>query len=140
MKKILFVKTLIMFVLLFTACKPKKTSQEPAVKIAFMADVHLQDIYGNLTDNKYKGVLNPLNNKYVFARTMQSQLNSTRLFNENYFAFLAALDDVVKRGVKYVVMPGDFSDDGQPMNIRGLKKILQEYEQKNGLKIYFNHW
>jgi 3',5'-cyclic AMP phosphodiesterase CpdA len=29
-----------------------------------------------------------------------------------------------------VVLPGDFSDDGQPMNVRGLKNILNEYTQK----------
>ena len=53
---------------------------------------------------------------------------------KNYFAFLAALDDVAKRGVKYVVMPGDFSDDGQPLNVKGVKKILESYKEKYGLR------
>ena len=59
-----------------------------------------------------------------------------RIFNENYFAFLAALDDIVKRGVKFVILPGDFSDDGQPLNIRGLKNILDDYSKKHGINFY----
>lgn len=102
-------------------------------QIAFLSDVHLLDVYGAFSDSDYKGVQNPYDGKYTLARTMKSQLQSTRLFNENYFAFLAALDDVVKRNIKTVVLPGDFSDDGQPINIRGLKKILNEYSNKYGI-------
>ena len=115
------------------ACESNRTPQKNETQIAFMADVHLQDVYGTLSDNDFKGVQNPANGAYVIARTMNAQLHSTRLFNENYFAFLAALDDVVKRGVKYVVLPGDFSDDGQPINVRGLQRILHEYTEKYGL-------
>ncbi|WP_373942271.1 metallophosphoesterase [Polaribacter sejongensis] len=93
-----------------------------------------EDIYGELSDSEYKGVFNTKTNTYALARTMQSQLESTRLFNENYFAFITALDNVVERGIKYVVLPGDFSDDGQPLNIRGLKRILKEYEQKYNIQ------
>ncbi|MGQ7871108.1 metallophosphoesterase family protein [Sunxiuqinia sp. sy24] len=104
------------------------------IQIAFMADVHLLDIYGEFQDSEYAGVYNPATGKYTLARTMESQLHSTRLFNENYFAFLAALDDVVKRGVKLVVLPGDFSDDGQPVNVRGLKRILDDYSETYGIQ------
>ncbi|GAF04303.1 metallophosphoesterase [Saccharicrinis fermentans] len=121
------------FLFVVLACKPSHTFEEKERQIAFMADVHLQDVYGTLRDTDYKGVLNPGNGAYVMARTMEAQLHSTRIFNENYFAFLAALDDVVKRGVKYVVLPGDFSDDGQPINVRGLQRILHEYTEKYGL-------
>ena len=114
-------------------CKTAKVESSDDLQIAFMADIHLQDIYGTLSDSDYKGVLNPGSGKYVMARTMLAQLNSTRIFNENYFAFLAALDDVVKRGVKYVVLPGDFSDDGQPINVRGLQHILDTYSKEYGI-------
>jgi hypothetical protein len=67
---------------------------------------------------------------------MQSQLRSTRLFNENYFAFRAALSDLVAKGVRYVVLPGDFSDDGQPVNVKAVKGILDEYSQKYGLEFF----
>ncbi|WP_321289116.1 metallophosphoesterase [uncultured Sunxiuqinia sp.] len=79
-------------------------------------------------------MLNPGNGRYVLGRTMEAQLRSARLSNENYFAFFAALDDVVRRGVKYVVLPGDFSDDGQPLNVRGIQEILHEYETRYGLQ------
>ncbi|MEL0454688.1 metallophosphoesterase [Flavobacteriaceae bacterium SZ-1-7] len=101
--------------------------------MAFLSDVHLLDIYGKFSDNDYRGVLNPTTGKYTLARTMQSQLESTRLFNENYFAFKAALNDLVKRGVKYAVLPGDFSDDGQKVNVRALKDILISYANKHNI-------
>lgn len=118
-----------------TSCKPQQ-ADVTGVQIAFMADVHLSDIYGEFEDVSYKGVLNPANQKYVHIRTMKSQLHSTRLFNENYFAFRAALDDVVKRNIKYVILPGDFSDDGQPYNIRGINRILEAYSTTYGLQFF----
>ncbi len=59
--------------------------------------------------------------KYTLLRTMESQLHSTRIFNENYFAFLAALEDIVQRGIKIVALPSEHTDDGQPIHILGLK-------------------
>lgn len=113
-----------------------KTQVDPTedVKIAFLADVHFQDIYGHFLDTDYNGILNPLTGKHNTIRTMNAQLHSTRIFNENYFAFIAALDDVVKRGIKIVALPGDFSDDGQPVHLRGLQKILQSYADTYGIQ------
>lgn len=126
--------SIILMVLFLISCKTENKTVQKKVQIAFMADVHLQDIYGEFSDNDYKGILNPKTRKYTLARTMKSQLQSTRLFNENYFAFLSALDDVVKRGIKYVVLPGDFSDDGQALNIRGLHKILDTYSRLHNIQ------
>ncbi|MBD0832200.1 metallophosphoesterase family protein [Aestuariibaculum sediminum] len=128
------VSVVFMLFFLISCNKDLKIKEAKPLKIAFLSDVHLHDIYGTLTDNPYKGLLNSKTGKYTLARTMQSQLESTRLFNENYFAFKAALNDLVEREVKYVVLPGDFSDDGQRLNIRGLKTILNEYTLKYGLK------
>lgn len=100
------------------------------IKIAFMADVHLLDVWGTMKDIGYNGLLNPKTGKHALIRSMNAQLHSTRLFNENYFAFKAALDDAVERGVKIIALPGDFSDDGQPINIRGLNKILNQYSEE----------
>lgn len=50
------------------------------------------------------------------VRSMEAQVQSTRLFNENYYAFLAALDDVAHRDIRWVVLPGDLTDDGQFFN------------------------
>jgi len=136
-KKNSFIKLSMAFVMLLflvSSCSEKHHKQPHDLKIAFLSDVHLQNLYGKLSDNDFKGVLNPENGRYVLGRTMEAQLHSTRLFNENYFAFLAALDDVVRRGVKYVVLPGDFSDDGQPLNVRGMQEILHEYEKQYGIQ------
>ena len=125
------------FLLLFLyGCKSKQTEKNAPVKIAFIADVHLQDIFPTFEDNNYKGIKNPITGKYANIRTMSSQLHSTRIFNENYFAFLEALNDISKRGIKQVVLPGDFSDDGQPIHVRGLRKILNEYSKKHGMSFF----
>jgi 3',5'-cyclic AMP phosphodiesterase CpdA len=113
---------------LFSAQKP--------VQIAFLSDVHFQDLYGSFSDNDFKGIINPKTGKPTILRTMDSQLHSTRIFNENYFAFLNALDDIAAKGIKIVAMPGDFSDDGQAYNLRGLHKILEKYHKKYGIDFY----
>ena len=114
-----------------SAALPKKP-----VQIAFMPDIHFHDVYADFQDNSFAGLPNKISGNNATIRTMQSQLMSTRLFNENYFALLAALDDVVNRGIKLVALPGDFSDDGQPIHIRGLRKILERYSQKHGIEFF----
>ena len=130
-------RTSAILVLLFflSSCKSQQNTKKE-VQIAFIADAHLQDIFAKFEDSNYQGIPNPVTGEYANIRTMNSQLHSTRIFNENYFAFLEALNDIVKRGIKQVVLPGDFSDDGQPVQVRGLRKILNEYSQKYGLSFY----
>lgn len=111
------------------------SAQKPA-QIAFLSDVHFQDLYGSFSDHDFKGIINPKTGKPTILRTMDSQLHSTRIFNENYFAFLKALDDIAAKGIKIVAMPGDFSDDGQAYNLRGLHAILEQYHQKYGIHFY----
>jgi len=114
----------------------QKTKNLNGTQIAFLSDVHLQDLFGGFSDSDYKGVLNPKTNQYALVRTMSSQLHSTRIFNENYFAFLAALEDIAKRKIKYVALPGDYTDDGQPIHIRGLARILEQYSNKYGIEFF----
>lgn len=130
-------RTSVILVLLFFlySCKSQQNTKKE-VQIAFIADAHLQDIFAKFEDSNYNGIPNPVTGEYANIRTMNSQLHSTRIFNENYFAFLEALNDIVKRDIKQVVLPGDFSDDGQPVHVRGLRKILNEYSQKHGLSFY----
>lgn len=125
---------IVFLILVIWGCKSEKADSLKDFRIAFMADVHFQEIYGGFSDIDSTICINPNNNKAVTMRTMQAQLNSSRLFNENNFAFIAALDDIVTRGVKYVILPGDFTDNGQPMNVKGVKRILDEYSSKYGLK------
>ncbi|MRX40988.1 metallophosphoesterase [Flavobacterium sp. LC2016-23] len=126
----------LLLLLVLVSCKTEQHFKEKKVQIAFIADVHLQDIFAKFEDNSYQGIKNPVTGDYASIRTMNSQLHSTRIFNENYFAFLEALNDIVKRGIRQVVLPGDFSDDGQPVHVRALRKILNEYSQKHGLSFF----
>lgn len=127
---------LLLLLFSFYACKSQQPERKIPVKIAFIADAHLGDIFGKFQDNNYQGIKNPVTGEYANIRTMNSQLHSTRIFNENYFAFLEALNDISKRGIKQVVLPGDFSDDGQPIHVRGLRKILDEYSKKYGMSFF----
>ncbi len=131
-KKLFFISLLFLLI----SCKSVQQPDFKNTRIAFIADVHLNDIFGTFQDNDYKGIPNPVTGEYANIRTMGSQLHSTRIFNENYFAFIAALDDISKRGIKIVALPGDFSDDGQPVHLRGLKHILETYSTKFGMSFF----
>lgn len=124
----------LLFVIL--SCDVKKEKESVEVKIAFIADVHFQDIYAHFEDVDYKGIENPETGDFVNIRTMSAQLQSTRIFNENYFAFIEALDDIVAKGIKFVALPGDFSDDGQPIHVKGLRKILKQYADDYGILFF----
>lgn len=103
-----------------------------------MPDIHFHDIYGQFEDEAFTGLPTATAQglQYASIRSMRAQLQSTRLFNENYFALIAALDDVVDKKIKYVALPGDFSDDGQPLHVRGLKKILDKYHREYGMEFF----
>lgn len=127
MKTVLFCSVLALFALPVSAAKQQ-------LQIAFLPDVHFHDVYAQFKDGHFSGIHSHSTNTAATIRTMATQLQSTRLFNENYFALQAALDDLVRRKVQLVVLPGDFSDDGQSVHIRGLKRILQHYSKAYGLK------
>lgn len=90
------------------------------IKIAFIADPHVQAV----------------DSHPEFVRSLASELKSTRLFNENIFAFRAALDDAVLRGIKFVVLPGDLTDNGQVVNVRTVRDILDGYASRYGMKFF----
>jgi len=127
---------LLFFVLLSTTISAQKQKNLDGIQVAFLSDVHLQDLFGTFSGNDFKGILNTKTGKYTLMRTMASQLHSTRIFNENYFAFIAALEDIAKRKIKYVALPGDYTDDGQPIHVRGLEKILDEYRKKYNIEFF----
>lgn len=132
----------ILLLILLTACsQPEQQAADtspPVFEIAFMPDVHFHDLFAEFEPGSFDGL--PVTyrgeEQQAVIRTMEAQLTSTRLFNENYFAFLAALDDAVERGIKYIALPGDFSDDGQPAHVRGLMEILKEYRKEHGVSFF----
>lgn len=112
-------------------------NETPQVKIAFIADIHLhapEAAAAKLPKNALPK--DPESHAPILLRSMRAQLRSTRLFNENIIVFKEALDDVVERNIKLVALPGDFTDDGQPVNILALKEILDEYRHKHGLRFF----
>ena len=115
---------------------PRPAGPQAPVRIAFMPDVHFHDVHATFESGTFDGVLDPRTGRRATIRTMQAQLTSTRLFNENAFAFLAALDDAVARGVRLIALPGDFSDDGQPVHMRGLVRILDDYAARYGIEFF----
>lgn len=132
-----FTAFVMLFLIFFTGTVlGQKQSKTEDVQVAFLSDVHLQNLFGKFSDNDYKGILNPKTGRYALLRTMASQLHSTRIFNENYFAFIAALDDIAKRKIRYVALPGDYTDDGQPIHVRGLEEILNRYQKKYGIEFF----
>jgi hypothetical protein len=132
----LYRSIIIIGLVVLCTCSPNKAKKIEGLQIAVLSDIHLQDVYGKFQDIDYHGIKNPKDGKYALIRTMGAQLRSTRIFNENYFAFLAALDNVAQRNIKYVIVPGDFSDDGQTIHIRGLKKILEQYSKTYGISFF----
>ena len=105
-------------------------------KIAFIADAHFHDVYAEFKDNSFDGLKNSITGKNAKIRTMDAQLTSTRLFNENYYALDTALADLADKKIKYVGLAGDFSDDGQIIHLRGLRKILDSYTEKYGMQFF----
>ncbi|MDN4501531.1 metallophosphoesterase [Alteromonadaceae bacterium BrNp21-10] len=109
---------------------------EKPVRIAFLPDIHFHDVYATFADNAFSGIEGANGTPRATIRSMSAQLHSTRLFNENYFALIAALDDLVAKGITLVALPGDFSDDGQPIHLRGLARILDKYRKQHGMQFF----
>lgn len=99
------------------------------MKVAVVADVHLHDLFGGY------GMLKERSGA-VALRTFADTMASTRVFNESHAAFLAVLDDIVRRGIRDVVLLGDYSDDGQPGAVDALKAILTSYEDRYRLRFF----
>ncbi|MCM2680338.1 metallophosphoesterase family protein [Echinimonas agarilytica] len=108
------------------------------VKVAFITDAHFQDIFGDFELESFKGLPTKTQRgvQHATIRSMAAQLKSTRLYNESYFALIATLNDLVQRNIKLVALPGDFTDDGQAVHVKGLATLLRHYTQTHGLEFF----
>lgn len=95
------------------------------MRLAIIADPHLHD-------TSY----DPLGDGSGAFRTLSQTVGSTRVFNESVPAFRAALDDLVRRGISYVILVGDLTDDGQDYAVACARRILSEYEDRHGLRFF----
>jgi 3',5'-cyclic AMP phosphodiesterase CpdA len=102
------------------------SSKFPA--IAVIADAHFHDLYG---DYDFAGIKSGA--RRMTARRLTDTVRSTRVFNESYGALKAALEAVVARGIGYVVLLGDYSDDGQVATLGALRQLLDDYRRDYGL-------
>ncbi len=96
--------------------------------VAVIADAHFHDLYG---DYDFAGI--DMGDRRMTARRLTDTVRSTRVFNESYRALQAALDEVVARGIRHVVLLGDYSDDGQAATLGALRKMLDGYRRDHGL-------
>ncbi|WP_158515774.1 metallophosphoesterase family protein [Pararhizobium polonicum] len=105
------------------------SSQHP--RIAVIADAHFHDLYA---DYGFAGIAQG-DHRLTF-RLLADTARSTRVFNESYFAFHHALDEIADSGIRHVVLLGDYSDDGQVETVIGVKRVLDDYAARFGMRFY----
>ncbi|TMU95442.1 metallophosphoesterase family protein [Brucella haematophila] len=105
------------------------TSEFPP--IAVIADAHYHDILG---DYGTAGVT--VNKRTMALRPFANTVRSTRVFNESAAALRYALDDAAVRGIRHIVLLGDYSDDGQTATMTGLRTLLDDYARRQGMQFY----
>jgi 3',5'-cyclic AMP phosphodiesterase CpdA len=96
-----------------------------APPFAIIADAHFHDLAGDYGGDT---TLEPR------LRPLTETIKSTRIFNESGQALRHALDDIAGRGIRHVVVLGDYSDDGQIANLIGLRRLLDGYRQRFGMR------
>ncbi|MEK1928692.1 MAG: metallophosphoesterase [Pararhizobium sp.] len=104
-------------------------SQHP--RIAVIADAHFHDPYA---DFGFPGIMQ--GGRRLTFRLLADTARSTRVFNESYFALHHALDGIAASGIHHVVLLGDYSDDGQVETVQGVKKVLDSYAARYGMRFY----
>lgn len=95
-------------------------------RIAILADPHFHDI-----DFDPEGA----GRRHSALRTLVDSTESTRVFNESGAALRAALDNILARGIRLVVIAGDLTDDGQVFNWRAVNALLDTYRAQ-GLRFF----
>ncbi|MCX8280966.1 metallophosphoesterase [Phyllobacterium sp. 0TCS1.6C] len=106
-------------------------TKPPFPPIAVIADAHYHDLHG---DYDFEGIRT--GKRRLTARRLTDTMRSTRVFNESFHALRATLDDIASRGVRHVVLLGDYSDDGQRATLAGLQRLLETYSRDHGLIFY----
>ncbi len=99
--------------------------------IAIIADAHFYNLAGDCGVDGI-GVGEPK----MALRPFADVVKSTRVFNEADNALRYALDDIVARGIRHVVLLGDYSDDGQVETLKGLRALLDVYRERHGLRFF----
>lgn len=69
-------------------------------------------------------------------RSWADTRRSSRVFNESKAALMLTLQDIEKRGIKHVVLLGDYTDDGQIEATDRLIDILRQHRKQFGTSFY----
>lgn len=104
-----------------------------ATRFAIIADPHFHDVAGNYRNGRVEASDLPAG---LELRTLADTVQSTRLFNESGPALRAVLDDIAARGIRDVVITGDYSDDGQDESVAGVTALLRDYSEQRGMRFY----
>ncbi|MBP8940096.1 MAG: metallophosphoesterase, partial [Agrobacterium sp.] len=99
--------------------------------VAVIADAHFHD---TAADFGFPGI--EIDGERITMRSWSDTRESTRVFNESADALRAALDEVRQRGIRHVVLLGDYTDDGQRATTETLKGILERHRDAHGTAFY----
>jgi len=99
--------------------------------IAVIADAHLHDIYSD-----YECAGTSIHGEQLTLRSWKDTRRSSRVFNESKDALITALNDIHQRGIRHVVLLGDYTDDGQIESTRRFVKLIGQYQQQYDMAFY----
>ena len=99
--------------------------------VAVIADAHFHDIEGNYDVD---GVM--VGGRRLTVRSWADTARSTRVFNESFAALPAALEDVCSRGIRHVVLLGDYTDDGQRTTTESVARLLRHWRDRHNMSFY----
>lgn len=102
-------------------------------RLAIIADPHLHNVRGDYRSGRIPAGRLP---DGMELRTLADTVQSTRLFNESEPGFRAVLDDIARRGVRHVVVVGDYSDDGQDESVAASLALMQSYADRFGMQFF----
>ncbi|MGC4025609.1 MAG: metallophosphoesterase [Mesorhizobium sp.] len=100
---------------------------------AIIADPHLHDVRGSYRLDRIEATRLPGS---MELRTLADTLQSTRLYNESEQTFRGVLDDIASRGVRHVILVGDYSDDGQDGSVAASLALMRSYAERFGMRFY----
>lgn len=98
--------------------------------VAVLADVHFHDT----TADFGTGIV--LDGRRRALRSWEDARAGARAVNESAAALDGALAIIRARGIRHVVLPGDYTDDGQVETTARLATILHEQTARHGLRFY----
>ncbi|MCM2475449.1 metallophosphoesterase [Rhizobium sp. CG5] len=99
--------------------------------LAVIADAHFHDIEGD-----YAVPSIAVGERRLTLQTWAHSRESTRVFNESAGAFDRALETIAARGIRHVVLLGDYTDDGQRRTTASLERRLADHEAQFGTRFY----